>query len=229
MNKTFALRAFLICCCIITKICLWSYFDISAILDEQWMDSYVKNQGYHGIFIYIGAVTVFTAMGVPRQACSLLGGYVFGMWYGTLWATIGTAIACILSFSFARFVGQEWLHQRYEKKLSNFNSFLGHAPFLLTLVVRIIPLGSNFLTNYLAGMSRIPATAFLSGSTIGFTVQNFIFATMGSGLRINEDSKLLISIALYVVSLSLGYWVYRKYKNHKKKPTSQEQNICPQM
>ncbi len=193
----------------------WILFDISHILQEQWMDKHVREAGSSGIILYIALVTALTAMGVPRQACSLLGGYVFGMWYGTLWATAGTALACTLCFSYARFLGQDWLHARYGHKLASFNDFLCQSPFLLTLVVRIVPLGSNFLTNFLAGMSRIPASAFLGGSTMGFTVQNFIFATMGSGFRPQGEHELLLSGALYGISLSLGYWVYWRYKKHQ--------------
>ncbi len=194
----------------------WGYFNIGSAFNESWMDAYVRDQGSRGVCIYIGLVAVLTAMGVPRQACSLLGGYVFGMWFGTLWATLGTAIACAVCFTYARFLGQEWLHARYGHKLSTFNDFLCQSPFLLTLVVRIVPLGSNFLTNFLAGMSRIPALSFLGGSTVGFTVQNFIFASMGSGLRMDGGQELLMSGALYILSLSMGYWVYKKYKMHQK-------------
>ncbi len=197
-------------------IIAFSVFDITTITTQAWMDNYVRNQGLYGMVLYVGLVTALTAVGIPRQLCSLLGGYVFGMWLGTLLATLGTALACLLCFSYARFLGQTWLHKKYGHKLKHFNDFLCQSPFLLTTIVRIVPLGSNFLTNFLAGISRIPALSFLAGSTLGFTVQNFIFATMGSGLQINKNHEFLLSAALYVVSLSLGYWIYWRYKNHRK-------------
>ncbi len=193
----------------------WLYLDVHTLLDEEWMDAHVRSAGILGVGIYVCLVTCLTAMGVPRQACSLFGGYVFGMWYGTLWATLGTVFACLLCFSYARFLGQNWLQKRYAHKLHNFNDFICQSPFLLTLVVRIVPLGSNFLTNFLAGMSPIPAKAFLGGSAVGFTVQNFIFATMGSGFRMQGGQEFYISAALYVISLSMGYLVYKRYKAHQ--------------
>ncbi len=209
-------RLFSLCIFIICLILAWFFLDTNTILHEEWMDNHVRQAGITGIVLYIGLVTLLTGMGVPRQACSLLGGYVFGMWYGTLWATLGTALACTLCFSYARFLGQDWLQQKYGDKLTSFNNFICQSPFLLTLVVRIIPLGSNFLTNFLAGMSPIPALAFLSGSSVGFTVQNFIFATMGSGFHPQGEQELLLSASLYVISLSLGYWVYRRYKKYQQ-------------
>ncbi len=221
MSSQFFLRiASLVFCCFFALLC-WTYFDIGKVLEENWMDTYIRHQGITGISLYVSLVALLTAMGVPRQVCSLLGGYVFGMWYGALWATIGTTIACTLCFSYARFLGQDWIHKKYGHKFESFNSFLCQSPFLLTLVVRIVPLGSNFLTNFLAGISRIPAGAFLGGSSVGFFVQNFIFATMGSGFRLDGKQELFISGILYVISLSMGYWVYKRYKNHKNATLSQ--------
>ncbi len=197
-------------------IILLGFFDLGDAASEAWMDENVRNHGFLGIFIYVSLVTLLVSMGVPRQICSFMGGYVFGLWQGTLLATIGTALACIICFFYARFVGQAWLNNKFGHKLTLFNDFLCQSPFLLTLVVRIVPLGSNFLTNFLAGISKIPAPSFLGGSIVGFTAQNFIFAMMGSGLQVDGHVNTIYSAVLYAISLSLAYWVYVRYKKHKQ-------------
>ncbi len=197
-------------------IFIWLMFDFDKSTTKQWMDAYVRNHGLWGIFIYTAATTILIAMGVPRQICSFMGGYVFGLWQGTLLATMGTALACIICFSYARFIGQEWINDKYRHKLTSFNNFICQSPFLLSLIVRIVPLGSNFITNFLAGISAIPAKSFLGGSIIGFTAQNFIFALMGSGIQLNSKMNTFYSIILYITSLCLGYWVYARYKNYKQ-------------
>ncbi len=209
-------RIFSLFICFGVLFILFYVFQVGNATTEQWMDTHVRHAGIRGILLYIGVVTVVTAVGIPRQLCSLLGGYVFGLWWGTLWATVGTSFACILCFSYARFLGQTWLQKRYRKKLIILNDFLCQSPFLLTFIVRIVPLGSNFLTNFLAGISLIPARSFFAGSVLGFSVQNFIFAMLGSGLQLHTQTHMLYSTVLYIISLSLAYWVYRHYKKHRK-------------
>ncbi|MEG2172886.1 MAG: VTT domain-containing protein [Desulfovibrionaceae bacterium] len=191
-------------------------YNIHSAMHETWMDTHIRHQGLKGIILYIGLVTVLTAVGVPRQLLSFLGGYAFGALHGTVWATLGTGLACCLTFSYARFIGQKPLQQRWGPKLKTVNTFLAQSPFLLTTVVRIMPLGSNFLTNIAAGVSTIPAGPFLTGSMTGFWVQNSIFALMGSGLQLASHWHTLLSGTLYVLSLSLSYWVYRRYKNSQQ-------------
>ncbi len=210
------LRIFSICILLCIVLLLFFVFDIGKTLDKAWMDNFVKDKGLQGIAIYVGLVTTLTAMGIPRQACAVLGGYIFGLWLGTLLVTIGTAFSCCLCFCYARFLGQKWIQEKYGHKMQKFTDFMCQSPFTLTLIVRIIPLGSNFLTNFLAGISPIPAYAFLGGSTLGFSIQNFIFAGMGSGLHMQGQTQFFISAALYVISLSLGYWIYRQYKQYGK-------------
>lgn len=191
---------------------LFVVFDAGAVLQETWMDSHVRHQGASGVLLYIALVAALTAVGVPRQLLSFLGGYVFDVLWGTLWATVGTGLACVLTFSYARFLGQQALQKRWGHRFKTFNAVVGQSPFVLTAVVRIMPLGSNFITNIAAGVSTIPAWPFLAGSVTGFTVQNAIFALMGSGLRLSSHAHAALSGVLYVLSLSLGYWVYRRYK-----------------
>lgn len=191
---------------------LFQVYDVGDAASKAWMDAHVRHHGARGVLVYVGLVALLTGMGVPRQLCSALGGYVFGACQGTLWATLGTGLACCCCFSYARFLGQDWLHRHYEAKVRGFNGFICQSPFLLTLLIRIVPLGSNFLTNFIAGMSRIPALPFLGGSLVGFTIQNAIFALLGSGVRAAQSWQTPLSIALYVTSLGLGVVVYRRYR-----------------
>lgn len=182
------------------------------IVSEAWADQNVRGQGPGGILLYVGMTTMLTAFGVPRQLCSFLGGYVFGLWYGTLWATLGTGLACLLCFGYARFLGREWVYRRFGPRMAAFNAFICRSPFTLTLLVRIAPLGSNFLTNFFAGVSPIPALPFLSGSLAGFTIQNFIFAALGSGLQMTDGWRTACGALLYAASLCLGIAAYRRYQ-----------------
>lgn len=196
---------------------VFGIYDLGNAAQQSWMDQHVRQQGLQGVAVYVGLVALLTALGVPRQVLSFLGGYVFDVLYGTLWATLGTGIACVLSFSYARFLGQKALQGRWSAKLAPCNDFLCQSPFLLTMVVRIVPLGSNFLTNLAAGVSTIPALPFLTGSVAGFTVQNLIFALMGSGLRLDTPTHTLLSICLYLFSLALGFWIFYRFKTSRTK------------
>lgn len=217
MNTALLWRGLSVFCVGVFLVTVFKTFGLTSATSEAWVDAHVRHQGFYGVLLYVGAVAVLTGVGVPRQLCSVLGGYVFGAWMGALWATVGTAIACTACFCYARFLGQAWIERRFGHKMTRFNAFLRQSPFILTLMVRIVPLGSNFLTNFFAGVSAIPALPFLCGSFVGFSIQNIIFALLGSGLQADTGWHAAVSGALYVASLGLAWAVYRRYMRFRKK------------
>ena len=64
----------------------------------------------------------------------------------------------------------------------------------------------------LAGTSKVRALPFFSASFVGYIPQNLIFALLGSGIGFDDTQKLLYSGLLFLVSVSLGVFVYRSLR-----------------
>ena len=86
----------------------------------------------------------------------------------------------------------------------------------MTLLIRLLPLGSNLVTNLVAGVSSVWATAFITGSMVGYVPQTVIFALLGSGISLEPELRITLSTVLFVLSGALGYYLYRRYKQDKK-------------
>ncbi|MGN0008094.1 MAG: TVP38/TMEM64 family protein [Desulfovibrionaceae bacterium] len=193
---------------------LCSHYDVARLLHREWLAAHILERGWTGLALYVAIVGAVTACGVPRQLCAMLGGWLFGPAGGTLLATCGTGLGCLLTFGYARFLGRNWLDRAFSRKFRKLDSFLRQSPFLLTCCVRVVPLGSNFLTNIAAGVSGLPALPFLAGSLLGFSVQNAIFATIGSGLEVGASTQRALGAGLYLLSLALGLIIWRRWKRH---------------
>ena len=82
----------------------------------------------------------------------------------------------------------------------------------MTLIIRFLPVGSNLVTNLVAGVSAIPTGWFLLGSLAGYTPQTLIFALLGNGVRVDPLWRTLLSASLLAASTLLGLALYRNYK-----------------
>lgn len=185
--------------------------------NTQWFDEHILGRGPLSVFIYLAVCLLLSALGLPRQLLAFLGGYAFGFWGGALLSTAGCGLGCALTAGYARFFGKAGLIQRFGPRVQKVDRFLSQQPFTMALALRLFPLGSNLITNLAAGVSSIPLSSFILGSTIGYLPQNCIFALFGSGM--NAESELGIglsvgmSIALFIASVVLGVAAYRKYRN----------------
>ena len=68
--------------------------------------------------------------------------------------------------------------------MRKFDEFVGLHPFQMTMIVRLLPVGSNVLTNLIAGVSRVRPVPFFAGSAVGYLPQTLAFALVGSGVPI---------------------------------------------
>jgi uncharacterized membrane protein YdjX (TVP38/TMEM64 family) len=163
--------------------------------------------------VVIGAV--MTAMGLPRQAISFLGGYAFGFGLGTTLSLLASLVGCVLAFSYARLLGRSVVQARFPDRIRRLDSFLHDNPLSMALLLRLLPVGSNALTNLAAGVSGVRAIPFFIGSLIGYVPQTVIFTLLGSGIHLNPEIRIGASIVLFVMSGALGLYLFRRYRKSR--------------
>jgi uncharacterized membrane protein YdjX (TVP38/TMEM64 family) len=175
---------------------------LGEIIDKDWIDVHIRNNGLEGQLLYLGAASILVAAGFPRQIVSFLGGYAFGLNFGFVLALAACGIGCTLA----------WVSSKFPRRLEKADQFLSANTFSTTLLIRFMPVGSNLVTNLVAGVSGAKAPAFIGGSTLGYIPQTVIFALLGSGFNLEPEFRITLSVALFLCSIVLGIFLYRKYK-----------------
>ena len=189
---------------------------ISDMFDEQWVDAQVKGKGMTGYLLFVGMTSLLAAVGFPRQAISFLGGYAFGFVGGTLLAVLATTCGCILAFAYARIMGRSIVQRNFGKRVARFERVLADRPFVTTLLIRFLPVGSNLVTNLIAGVTHVRALPFVLGSAVGYVPQTAIFALMGGGVQVDQTYQIAIGVILFVISGVLGVYLYRNIQLGQK-------------
>jgi len=190
---------------------LFKTSDLGNSVNEAWIDARVRGHGVNGALLFLLMGGVFTAIGLPRQIIAFLGGYAFsGIWLGTLLGALAALLGCMLTFAYARFFGRGLLRSRLGERAGRFDRFIHGHPFSMTVLIRLLPVGSNLLTNLAAGISSIRPAYFFSGTFLGYLPQTLVFALVGSGVHIAPMLKLTLAIALFLVSMALGVYLYRR-------------------
>jgi uncharacterized membrane protein YdjX (TVP38/TMEM64 family) len=193
---------------------LFNTSDLGNSVNEVWIDARVRGHGVNGALLFLLMGGIFTAIGLPRQIIAFLGGYAFsGIWLGTLLGALAALLGCMLTFAYARFFGRGLLRSRLGERAGRFDRFVHTHPFSMTVLIRLLPAGSNLLTNLAAGISSIRPTYFFSGTFLGYLPQTLVFALVGSGVHIAPAVKLALAIGLFLVSGALGVWLYRHYRH----------------
>jgi len=182
-------------------------------LDTHWIDAEVKGRGLHGdlLFVVIGALAV--CIGLPRQGVCFLAGYAFGFAEGLGWSTLASMLGCIATFFYARFMGRGFVLARFPERIARIDAFLAGNTFAMTLLIRLLPVGSNVITNLAAGVSGGRAIPFFAGSLLGYLPQSIVFALLGSGIQVDPVFRIGASVVLFVASGVMGVWLFRRFRH----------------
>jgi len=180
--------------------------------NQQWIDLHIRNNGLQGVLYFTLIGGLVTAIGCPRQLVAFLGGYAFGAVNGALLSTLGVGMGCVLSLFFARIVIRPFVNRRFPQRVIKFNNFLSVRPVIKTIVIRLLPMGNNLVTNLIAGVTAVKARHFVLGSLIGYIPQMAIFALMGKGVVVLSVWKIGSSIVLFFISSALSVRLYREYR-----------------
>ncbi len=181
-------------------------------LDRHAVAAALDGMGALGWLVFTVAAGLLTAAGLPRQIPAFIGGYVYGVAGGTLLATLGAALGCGLDFAYARFLGRDLVRRRFARRIARFDCFLAQSPLAMSLIIRLMPVGNNLITNLAAGLTSIPLWPFLAGSFLGYVPQHLIFALVGKGVRVDPGLRIGLAALLFVASTLWGFALYRKYR-----------------
>ncbi|ASP47545.1 TVP38/TMEM64 family protein [Cognaticolwellia beringensis] len=183
-----------------------------GVIIQNHLNTIIPNTLF-GALLFVLILTPAMAIGLPRQIAALSAGFLFGAGSGMLLATISAVFGCLVTLMLARKLFANLIEQHYPQPLAKVSYFFSHNTFLKALTIRLLPAGSNFLTNILAGTARSPIKPYILGSALGFVPQMTIFSLMGAGLQINGQQQLILSIILLIIALLLGSYLYRKTHN----------------
>lgn len=186
---------------------------LEHLFEREWIDANVRGNGVRGYAVFLATGALMTGIGLPRQVVAFFGGYAFGVAAGLLLGALAALGGCVLAFFYARLFGRGLVRRMFPEKLQRFDDFVRGHPFSMTLIVRLLPVGSNLATNLIAGVSRIHKPGFFAGSFIGYLPQTLVFALAGSGLTVGSQWQIGLSILLLIVSGVMGVRLYRRMRH----------------
>jgi uncharacterized membrane protein YdjX (TVP38/TMEM64 family) len=143
---------------------------VTLFRDREAMRTWIEARGAWGELAFIGLqivqVVIFI---VPGGIVQIAGGYVYGLWKGTLLGVIGIALGSLVNFFVGRLLGRPFVESIFKKdRVESIEKVTASgraaAGFFLLFAIPGIPKDALC---YVAGMSRLGLGMFLAVSTLG--------------------------------------------------------------
>ena len=170
------------------------------------------NDSISGYLVLFTILSIGTAIGLPRQIAALSAGYFFSLTIGFTLALTATTLGCVLTYHLSQFGLYQFVHRKFPTKSAAVENFLSESTFSKALLIRLLPLGSNFITNIVAGATQAPRLSFFTGSCLGFIPQMLLFSAIGSGIAISAADQKKLSLTLAFAAIVIGVYLYLSHK-----------------
>lgn len=205
-------RALFIGIVVLASIFLLRYLGVGKYLtleqlqaNKAYLQEVVAYYYLKSVLIYIVVYTFVIAMAIPAfPPLTIIGGFLFGLVPGALYAAIGATIGSSISFLVMRYIMANTIRRKYGDKLQKFNERIkshGVASYLLTLqLLSVIP---YFIINALAALADVPFITFFWTTLVGSLPLLFLYSFAGRELYVVESMGDIFSLPVILLFILL--------------------------
>jgi uncharacterized membrane protein YdjX (TVP38/TMEM64 family) len=163
-----------------------------------------------GIWAPIGFVALYaigTVAMVPGSIFDLVGGALFGPYFGSVLDLIGGTLGAGLAFIVGSQLARAWAEKRAGPRLQNIMQSVDAEGWRFVAFVRLVPIFPYNVMNYLLGLTRIPFSQYIAATVVFMAPSTVAYTWVGhagrKALAGDTDSLPYALIALGIVAAAL--------------------------
>ena len=122
---------------------------------------------------------------IPASLPTLAAGFLFGVFEGSITATVGGSVGACAAFWIARAVARGWVAQRVARspRFISLDDALDEHGLKVVVLTRLSPIAPFVIVNYVLGLTKVPFWKYVLGTVIGVTPGMVLYVYFGAGLR----------------------------------------------
>tara|TARA_B110001454_G_scaffold218991_1_gene249136 strand:- start:177992 stop:180121 length:2130 start_codon:yes stop_codon:yes gene_type:complete len=215
-----------------------SYLTLASLKkNQELLNAQFSNHPILVSLIFGLGYVIVTALSIPGATIlTLASGAIFGLFYGTIIASVASTLGATLSFLGARYLFRQSAERRFRERMSAINQGLKNEGSFYLFTLRLIPAFPFFLVNLVMGLTQLSVWRFILVSQIGMIPGTFVYVNAGTEISKIDSLKgilspgLLISFSLLGILPLLSKWLIGYFKSRKhlrkyKKPSKFEYNM----
>jgi uncharacterized membrane protein YdjX (TVP38/TMEM64 family) len=164
---------------------------------------FVLNHYILSVILFILACTIFVNSPVPLAGIlKIMGGFLFGATFGSLFSIVGTFFGALLGFAIARYLLRDLFEKHYGKRLHPIKDEIKENGLMYFITLRFSLVIPYFLIHVLGGISKLSYWKFVVSSLIGVVPGAVIYGVTGSQLeKIESMHDILTKEVMLIMGL----------------------------
>lgn len=155
--------------------------------------------------VFILFSTVASLVFVPRTVFAAAAGFLFGLWQGLLWATIGSIAGSVAGFLLARYLSVGLVEDNKWPRFAPLLRAAERGGWRTVALIRLVPVLPNTPVNYAFGVTRLSLASYTIGSALGQLPMTYVWTQIGtSGNYAASGGQWIVPTVFSLVLLAIS-------------------------
>jgi uncharacterized membrane protein YdjX (TVP38/TMEM64 family) len=160
--------------------------------NREWLGGLVRRHVLATALAYVAVYAgLMLLLWIPAWLCTVIGGYLFGLWLGAPLALAGVSTGAVAVFVLAR-SGLGGSTERAGPFVRNLETGFRRDAFSYLLVLRLIPVFPSVVVNLVPPMLGVPLRTFALATVLGITPSTVIYASIGTALGAVAEGEIAL-------------------------------------
>ena len=195
-----------------------AYWAFDGVITAEALEARIAS---FGVWAPVGFVLLYgiaTVAMVPGSIFDLVGGALFGPYFGSALNLAGGSLGASLAFLVARYIARDWVEARAGRRTRSIVNSVDADGWQFVAFVRIVPIFPYNVMNYLLGLTHIPFAQYLVATLVFMAPSTFVYTWIGVAGReaIAGDANNLRYALLALGLLAVMLMVPRFYKRMRR-------------
>lgn len=159
--------------------------------------------------IYFCIYVIATALSFPGATIiTLLGGSVFGLFYGTILVSIASTIGATFAFWSSRYLFKSYVENKFPIQTRSINGHIEKEGAIYLFTLRLIPIFPFFIVNLVMGLTNISVFTYFVVSMIGMLPATVVFVFAGKSFSEISSPAGILSPKILFSFFAVGAFPY---------------------
>ncbi len=163
---------------------LHNYISFETLREHrETLTGFVADNAIVAALIFMAIYAAVVAMSLPGGAVmTITGGFLFGIWIGTLWVVIAATVGATILFLVARTSLGDSLREKAGPWLKRMEDGFKEDALSYLLVLRLVPIFPFFVVNLVPAFLGVKTRDYILATLFGIIPGSFVYASVGNGL-----------------------------------------------